>query len=219
MERMYRAKHGDYFQNVRHDILHYLPEGTRRVLEVGAGVGATLAEAKRSGLAQEVYGLDVMDMDRSATSPYLDGFEVLDIERSTPNLEPESFDVLICADVLEHLVDPWETLSRLSGYLKPGGTAIVSLPNIREYKSLFPVFFGDFKYRDNGVMDRTHLRFFAKKNMVELVEHAGFVVDQVKAVPMQRFRQIQNRLLVALTFGKAFDFLVEQYIIVGRKPA
>jgi 2-polyprenyl-3-methyl-5-hydroxy-6-metoxy-1,4-benzoquinol methylase len=129
------------------------------------------------------------------------------------DMERESFDVAICADVLEHLVDPWAALKRLAALLKPGGTLIVSIPNARDYTlALGLLFAGDFQYRDEGLLDKGHLRFFCKKNMVQLVREAGFQVVKID-FRLQKLR----KLLYYLTCGLLEQFVVKQYLIVARK--
>ena len=71
------------------------------------------------------------------------------------------FDLIMCLDVLEHLVDPWKTLSRLADHLKPGGTVIASIPNVRHARNLLSLLFmGKWEYKEQRLLDKTHLRVF-----------------------------------------------------------
>lgn len=84
------------------------------------------------------------------------------------------FDVIVLADVLEHLRRPEQTLLRMRDLLNPGGYAVVSLPNIANWKTRVALLFGRFDYRDEGILDRTHLRFFTKRSAEAMIRGAGY---------------------------------------------
>jgi 2-polyprenyl-3-methyl-5-hydroxy-6-metoxy-1,4-benzoquinol methylase len=86
-------------------------------------------------------------------------------------------DAVICADVLEHLRDPWAVLAWLRTLLDPGGCAIVSVPNIAHWTARRGLLRGRFDYTDFGLLDRTHLRFFTRASATELARRAGFAVQ------------------------------------------
>jgi 2-polyprenyl-3-methyl-5-hydroxy-6-metoxy-1,4-benzoquinol methylase len=93
-------------------------------------------------------------------------------------IAPASLDVILCLDVLEHLVDPWTVVKRLSPLLKTDGRLIISIPNIRNWKFIRKLLMnGDFHYRDAGLLDRTHLRFFVRDTAIELAEAGGLKVS------------------------------------------
>ena len=133
----------------------------------------------------------------------------------------EYFDIIICADVLEHLADPSKCIAKISRHLKSGGRLIASIPNIREFKTLFNIAFrGDFKYEvKGGILDNTHLRFFCKKNILQLMSTDSLSPVYckpnflLKAVPQGRKRRLINRL----TFGVFLNFLAIQYLCVAEK--
>lgn len=87
-----------------------------------------------------------------------------------------TFDVVVLADVLEHLRRPEQTLLRMRDFLNPGGYAVVSLPNIANWKTRVALLFGRFDYRDEGILDRTHLRFFTKRSAEAMIREAGYEV-------------------------------------------
>lgn len=88
----------------------------------------------------------------------------------------KKFDVIIFADVLEHLLDPRQTLKYFDRLLKPGGRIIVSLPNVALWRVRLNLLFGHFDYADYGVLDRTHLHLYTFKTARELIENAGYTV-------------------------------------------
>lgn len=95
---------------------------------------------------------------------------------SIPNapLFKEKFDIIVFADVLEHLLYPEEVLRHFSQYLNPGGKVIISLPNIALWRARLNLLFGRFDYTDYGVMDRTHLHLYTFKSAKELLSKSGF---------------------------------------------
>ena len=219
----YTGKEPGYFSNVRMDIISLLPADSRqKILEIGAGSGNTLSYIKEKKLAAEVWGVELMNMPGSNQQhPTIDNFQIANIENEDIAAPKEYFDVIICADVLEHLADPWVTVDKITGHLKPGGLLIVSIPNIREVKTIFGILFkGDFKYEPSGgILDKTHLRFFCKKNIRELLttnslqpvySTANFLL---KVVPEGRKRRIINML----SLGLFENFLTVQFIFIAQK--
>ena len=100
-------------------------------------------------------------------------------------LTPLSFDVLLMADVLEHLKEPLETLRKLSQFLSEEGFALTVLPNIAHLYFRLKLLIGQFDYQEKGTLDRTHLRFYTLKTAKRLVTDAGFQVEFVDvSVPM-----------------------------------
>jgi 2-polyprenyl-3-methyl-5-hydroxy-6-metoxy-1,4-benzoquinol methylase len=120
--------------------------------------------------------------------------------------------------VLEHMVDPWTMVKRLTALLAPGGRLIVSVPNVRNYRFIIGLITrGDFRYRDFGLLDRTHLRFFVKDTAAELATCGGLTL--VSAASIQTFKPHEPRgILNALTFGRLEGFLAKQWLIVAEKP-
>ena len=142
----------------------------------------------------------------------IDRFFKLDIEKELPDIAESSIDLLLCLDVLEHLVNPWEAMRRLDRLLKPGGTLIVSLPNLRNYHIIAALAFrGQFTYTDSGTLDRTHLRFFTRSSAIELTATAGARVTAVVGTETDRW---QKRLLARLGLG---DLLAKQFLLAARK--
>ena len=91
-------------------------------------------------------------------------------------LEKASFDVIVLADVLEHMKEPEKALRKLSGFLKPEGYIVVSLPNIGYWTMRLKHLFGKWDYTETGIMDSDHLKFFTLKTSRKLLESSGFNV-------------------------------------------
>jgi len=219
----YSVKDPAYFSHVRMDIIDVLPANPQqKVLEIGAGTGNTLLFLKQHKMAAEVTGVDLQSIPGSNQQHrMIDRFEIADIENDTISLPAGYFDVIICADVLEHLADPWMMIEKITRWLKPSGQLVVSIPNIREIKTLWQILFnGDFRYDPSGgIMDQTHLRFFCKKNIRQLLTTENlqpvFCTPNfmLTSVPAGKKRRIINRLS-----GSLFEnFLTVQYIFIAQK--
>lgn len=177
----YNEKGLDYFSNSRVDVIKLVESNpNNRILEIGASGAYTLYALKKMGKASYVVGIDLFELPNSRQKDSeIDYFGIDDISKCNLSFEKESFDVIICADVLEHLLNPLEVLTYVKSFLKKGGQLIISLPNIRNFRALNKIIFkGTFEYTESGVMDYTHLRFFCKKDMEKLIEDAGLEINK-----------------------------------------
>ena len=217
----YDIKDKNYFTGTRIDLIQLLPKNPKqKVLEIGAGGGDTIAYIKSNNLAEEVVGVELFEIPNSnQKNPVIDKFIFGNIEQIELPFEENYFDVIICGDVLEHLIDPWSVVDKLSNYLKKGGVVLASLPNIREMNTLIKIaFLGDFRYKEEGgVLDKTHLRFFCKKNIIDLLSTSKlkpiYNCPSFKYNPSQKSRKIMN----ILTLGLFQNFLTFQHLIISEK--
>jgi 2-polyprenyl-3-methyl-5-hydroxy-6-metoxy-1,4-benzoquinol methylase len=144
-----------------------------RVLDVGCAGGHLGAELAAAGW--EVTGVE---LDGGAARAR--GLAVVEGSIDDPALRarlPRDVDAVVCADVLEHLPDPWETLAFLATLLRPGGRAVVSLPNAAHWTMRRMLLRGRFPHADHGLFDRTHLRWFTRSSAAELLVSAGLSVS------------------------------------------
>jgi 2-polyprenyl-3-methyl-5-hydroxy-6-metoxy-1,4-benzoquinol methylase len=207
---MYTEKPENYFSRIRNDIIELIQCNNCNILEIGCGEGNTLVELKKQGKAKFVAGIDIVDLNQSSK---LDKFILADVENDNIDLPEEYFDIIICADVLEHLKDPWNVLRKIKKFLKPNRILLASIPNIREIKTLIDIAIkGDFKYVDAGILDKTHLRFFCKKNSIELFESTGYKIEKItfNLSPKRKF-------LLKLSLGLLEEFLVVEYLVLCKK--
>lgn len=185
---------GDYYQSLQTLMLSLVRGTPKRVLEIGCASGQTLAYLRERG-ADYAVGVECSpEVASLAAARDIGRIIVGDVERLELDLEPASFDLLIAGHVLEHLADPWQLLKRLRTFLKPGGQFVGALPNVRHFKVVVPlVVKGEWEYQPCGVLDWTHLRFFSRRSVVELLQKTGFQLDCI--VPeLGRKSQIANTL-------------------------
>ena len=203
----------------RSDVERLLPPGVHSVLDVGCSVGALGASIKASTGAQ-VTGIEYSPAMAAEAEKVLDRVFVGDATAVIDGtaLEGMQFDAIIFADVLEHLPDPWLVLRRAVRLLGPGGRIIASLPNIRHLSTIYHlVVLGYWPYRDRGIHDRTHLRFFTRRNVLELFRSANLEIESVDA----KYRLLErphriNRFAKYFALPGLRGFLAFQYLVTAR---
>lgn len=163
--------------------------GARTVLDVGCSAGSLGRELVARGVT-----VDGIDHDEAAADEARRHYRhvvVGDVDGVSLELEAAFFyDRIVCADVVEHLRDPSALLSRLRPLLAPGGFLIVSTPNIANWSMRLLHLLGRWEYRDRGIMDRTHMRFFTKRTLGALLRGAGYrIVRYDVTVPLPVLRR------------------------------
>jgi SAM-dependent methyltransferase len=212
LELDYKNKLDGYYDGLRKDILPLLPRNVEKVLDVGCGKGATLAYLKENNYCNIALGVELFPDAAAVAITKVDSLYEVNIETADLPIDEGSVDVILCLDLLEHLVNPEAVIGKLHKYLKPGGILIASLPNIRHASVIFPLLFlGQWEYSDQGILDKTHLRFFVRETAISLLESSGLVVDQVIAREGRK-----GQLVSSLTFRLFQSFYTSQYLIRTR---
>ena len=169
-----------------------VPEGLHRpfrVLDVGCFCGGSGRWIKQKYPNAEVIGIEMLEKAAEVAAQAYDRvivetFETVDFAKE--GLTPGSVDAIVAADVLEHLYNPWAALQRLRPLLAPGGSIYISLPNIRNLNILIALAKGEWQYAGAGILDVTHIRFFTRKQAVEMLSQTGWVTNEVRINPDQR---------------------------------
>lgn len=216
----YSEKETTYFSQPRYDLIKLLPANpNNKILELGSGGGDTLVEIKKRKLASEVAGIELMEIPGSNQSNKLiDKFIITNVEQNTLSLPDAYYDVVLIGDTLEHLENPWQTVTTLSQYLKPGGIFIASVPNIRFYTAMYKIYIkGDFGYKESGLFDKTHLRFFCKKNIVQLFTKPFLKIESIITIESLRDEKPYWSVLNKITLRIFEELLTTQYIVVAKK--
>lgn len=158
-------------------IASLLPEN-KRVLDVGCGTGS-MSELLVKWRNVQLVGIEP-DAERAqkARARGLDVRHGILDESALKDLG--QFDVVLFADVLEHLPDPWSMLDLARRVLVPNGMIVASVPNIAHWSVRWELLRGRFDYRSCGIMDATHLRWFTEHSLRVLFESAGFRVDRIE---------------------------------------
>ena len=157
------------------------PGGGRRALDVGAADGFLAELLSERGWIVTALERDPFQADRAR--PRCHEVVVADLADSVPRLEGP-FDAIVFGDVLEHLPDPVSVLVALGGQLSRRGRIIVSVPNVAHLWVRLSLLLGRFDYADRGILDRTHLRFFTRRSLLEMLAACGLTVDELRATPV-----------------------------------
>ena len=165
----------DYYTKNRSDLATHLEGTAHRVLDIGCGTGNLGASLKRSNIATEVIGIELDARAADTALATLDGVHLIDLSREPLPSDFGKFTAVFLADVLEHLPDPWRLLKDLHPHLTDDAQLIASIPNISAVTVIYPLLFKDaFTYRDSGILDRTHLRFFTRQSALQLFRDTGY---------------------------------------------
>ena len=203
-----------YYSRIRDDLIRFIPPDTRRILEVGCAEGETGKALREKGF-EEIVGIEVNEEVAKKGSRYYNPLLIGDVEKMRLPFEEGHFDCILYGDVLEHLIDPWKVLREHSTLLRSGGTIVCSIPNIRHYRIVKKlVFKGKWEYEGDGILDRTHLRFFTIHSFRRMLEEAGFEIKSLIKRPSAAY---WIKLLNFLWGNRLIDFLVRQYIVVAVK--
>ena len=160
--------------SVYHRVITWAGTG-KRVLDVGCDTGNLGEYLKKTAVKVDGIEMDPAAAERAKSKLDLVVCGSVEDERVLSALAPP-YDVIIFADVLEHLAYPEKTLERIKPMLSPDGIVIASLPNVANFRVRFSLLFGRFEYTEIGILDRTHLRFFTRKTAGGLFEKAGYKV-------------------------------------------
>ena len=187
----------------RKDLLALVVDAPSRVLEIGCALGATGGYLKAQH-GSTVVGVEIDERMAEVARTHLDQVIVGDLNRTSllDLVGDQRFDLIFFGDVLEHLIDPWATLAAARALLAAEGRIIVSLPNINHITTLASLVFRQrWPYRDRGLHDRTHLRFFTRKNLLELYDSAGLEIEAEN-----RNLRIIDPVASVNVVAKLFDF-------------
>jgi 2-polyprenyl-3-methyl-5-hydroxy-6-metoxy-1,4-benzoquinol methylase len=202
-------KGGAYYANTRADLVAALPRPLGRVLDVGCGSGEVGRQLKAAG-AEMVAGIELEAAPAERALEVLDQVVVGTVEETLAAL-PGPWDTICCYDVLEHLVDPYEVLTRLRDVAASGGRLHVSVPNARHFSLIGDlVLRGTFGYAEWGIRDVTHLRWFTRRDIEAAIGAAGWRIVATSHPALHR-----SRWLHAATRGRSTEFLVGQWYVLA----
>lgn len=211
----YNNKANDYFNHERPEMLAFLPEGCKRVLDIGCGEGTFIKQVKDKQGA-EAWGIELMETPGKEAEKILDKVFIGPCENFLDELPDTYFDVIYCNDVLEHLVDPYSVLAALKYKLSEKGVVISSIPNIRYHYAFKQVWLKkNWEYEGHGIFDKTHMRFFTKKSIAKMYTDQGYTIVSHKGI--NRTRSLKPYLYNIPFFFTAMDMFYLQYATVARK--
>lgn len=207
-------KPNGYYNNVRKDMLKYIPCDVRKTLEFGCGEGG-FSELIKDKFGVETWAVEIDEKSAKMASEKLDKVINCDAHKAIDKLPDNYFDCIIFFDILEHLVDPYSLLCVLKTKLTKEGVIVASIPNIRYYRSLVKlVVHGDWDYKNHGILDKTHLRFFTYKSIVKLFNNLAFEILEIEGIHPTSSRTF--KLLNMLLLSAIRDVKYKHFAIVAK---
>jgi 2-polyprenyl-3-methyl-5-hydroxy-6-metoxy-1,4-benzoquinol methylase len=197
----------NYYSNIRSDVISFIPKRSyKKIIEVGGGQFPTLLKFNELHNA-ELWGIDIEPYEKKDIN-FIHGSVESDLVKN--KVPDDYFDLIIANDVIEHLEDSVGFMKFAVGKLNSGGYLIVSVPNIRQIRAFYYIFIkGTFPTKESGLFDKTHLRWFCSKDVINLGKNANLEFIDYFGV---------GRLLPHI-FKKSLlsEFLALQFIILFRK--
>jgi 2-polyprenyl-3-methyl-5-hydroxy-6-metoxy-1,4-benzoquinol methylase len=205
----------------RPEVAALVPEHCSKVLDLGCAAGAlgVLLEAR----GMRVTGVEIDARLAAKADDVLTRVvagDLVDVLQSGRSLDMSGYDAVIAADCLEHVADPRTALRHAVSHLTAGGCVVVSLPNVRHWDTLWNLGVrGVWPQRHSGIHDRTHLRWFTRRSVVELLEDAGLEVELITSV--RRVREARPSWMDAparLLPGFLGELVTFQWLARARRP-
>lgn len=203
---------------VNPELMSMIPASAQRIVDVGCMKGS-LAKLHRSKFPDtEVIGIDIDPAYAAAAGEWCTRAIACDIETVDDVLFDSLFpsDCWIFGDCLEHLRDPWAVLRKVRQRITPGGCLLACIPNAQHWSVQWRLVTGQFRYEDQGLLDRTHVRWFTRETMLELFSDTGWALEQGLARTMH-FPQDAAGLAGVSAFAGALGINVEQ-AVADAKP-
>ncbi len=216
-QALYSTKSSHYFSGKREDVLSYLPENLNLVLDVGCSSGEFGKLLKQKGFT--VWGVEPSKASAEAAREKLDHVinDLFD-DKLLDAFGDVKFDCIFFNDVLEHLVDPEAALSLCKKILQPGGYVVSAIPNVLQYGNVVNILkTQDWQYTEEGILDKTHLRFYTKKSIVRLFQQCEFDLVSIDGTYSSCSKKFI--LLNYLFLNKIESMKYTHFITVVKKPA
>lgn len=209
-----------YSMIIRYDIINKIDfeklknKDNIKILEVGCACGATLLKIKNLLPKAKLYGVE-LDQNTSRISNCIAKVKNSNIETEELGYDYEYFDLIILPDVLEHLVDPWTTLTNMKRYLKKNGQIIASIPNVMHISVVESLLSGSWTYQSAGILDKTHLRFFTLSGIQDLFKKVGFdnLDIEYTTVTLTDNQKIKVRRMAYENGVDESQYIAYQYIV------
>lgn len=207
-----------YYKNVRPEMLRYIPNSAKTILEIGCGSGNFSAQLVKEGV--ETWGVEPFEESAKEAKSKLYKVVVGTLDEKLSELPDNYFDVIVMNDVIEHLLEPWDDIVNLKSKLKKEGVLVTSIPNVRYSKNIFKMIFNrDWKYTDDLILDRTHYRFFTKRSIKRMFKDCGYTIESIKGINTTKsFLYFPFAVLFNILFlGSQLDMFYMQHATVAKK--
>jgi len=204
------------FQAHRNDLVSLVPDGLKRILDIGSAMGGYGKTLKRIHPEIFLTGVEPNPIMAEAARPYYDELITCPVEEADLTT---GFDLINCGDVIEHLQDPWGMLKRLHGLLREGGYLVMSIPNVGHWSIVKELLKGKFQYIPLGLLCIGHLRWFTASSIRQALEGAGFLVEvfQTEQIPPSPKGNAFIHEMCNAGYGDAQSLRTNEFIIRAVK--
>jgi len=204
----------DYYNNSRDEMLKYIPHDVKTTLEFGCGCG-NFSQLIKNKFNVECWGVEIDRQAAEKASEKLYKIINADAHQALNQIPENYFDCIIFNDVLEHLQDPYSLLRDIKSKLKSSGVIVASIPNVRFWSIIFKLtVHGQWDYRDSGILDKTHLRFFTYKSLVKMFNELNY--DLLAIEGLHPTKSFAFKIINALCFNRLKDAEFHQFACVAR---
>ncbi len=211
------SKNDSYYQYTRTEMLPFIPENVKRVIEIGCGEGS-FGNLIKARIGAEVWGVELDKKKSLIAKKKLDKIITGDIYNNIEKLPRNYFDCVIFNDVLEHLLNPWDVLGKIRKILTAHGVIVASIPNMRHFDTLYELVVNkEWNYVQEGILDITHLRFFTIKSMRKMFEKTGYRVIRQEGINVILKRKYIFHIMNIFSFGLINDAKFLQFAMVVEK--
>lgn len=217
-----------YEDKPRVELVQFIKDEPNEILEIGCSTGATGKIIKEKFPNCKYYGIEIEPKAAEIASKFLDktfNVNVENIEISELGFKEESLDIIIFADVLEHLYDPWKLIYKLKKYLRKNGYILASIPNIQHIDVISALIKGNWNYSKYGLLDATHIRFFTLNEIAKMFIQNGYVIENVfpnltKDINKEFWPKdlyFDKFVVKMVSLQEAINFYTVQYFVLAYK--
>lgn len=160
------------------NIIYGIIKPNSRVLDLGCGKGV-LGDFLRKNKKCHVYGLEFDAYLAEQAGSRLDSVICADIRDLHKFSFDEKFDYIVCADIIEHIADPYPVLDAVKGILAPSGCLLASIPNIANWRIRIRLLMGRFEYKPLTITDPGHMRFYTKATAKKMLQDSGYKISRI----------------------------------------
>lgn len=184
-----------YIESNRSEMVRFITNIPKTSLEVGCRGASYSKLLKNTFPGLETWGIEpeteqlLVEEAKSNLDIFINEY----LNSNTKDLPKKYFDLIVFNDVLEHMYDPWDVLMASKNLLTENGIIIMSIPNVRHKSILKNLLFHDnFEYREEGLTDITHIRFFTKKTIIKMMEDCGYKIIKIESIFPEKRNLVRN---------------------------